>query len=168
MGEKNESSSSFPIGKTAQERCFSYVPECYKVQPSYRADSDSKLADVPLINLDGMSDDPARRSIIIQEIANACRCYGIFQVINHGISQETLDGALSAAAGFFKLPNSAKAKFMSSDVHEPVRYGTSVRDGVDKVQFWRVFLKHYAHPSRTGSDCGLITHMITVNSVNFD
>ncbi|KAL0401008.1 UNVERIFIED_CONTAM: Flavanone 3-dioxygenase 3 [Sesamum latifolium] len=146
MGEKNESSSSFPVGKTAQERGFSYVPECYKVQPEHRTDLDSKLADVPLINLDGMSDDPARRSIIIQEIANACRCYGFFQVVNHGISQEILDGALSAAAGFFKLPNSGKTKFMSSDVHEPVRYGTSVRDGVDKVQFWRVFLKHYAHP----------------------
>ncbi|TYI72316.1 hypothetical protein E1A91_D07G052900v1 [Gossypium mustelinum] len=28
----------------------------------------------------------------------------------------------------------------------PVRYGTSLKDGADKVQFWRVFLKHYAHP----------------------
>ena len=35
---------------------------------------------------------------------------------------------------------------MSNDVHKPVRYGTSLKDGVDKIQFWRVFLKHYAHP----------------------
>ncbi|XP_076952537.1 flavanone 3-dioxygenase 3-like [Bidens hawaiensis] len=41
---------------------------------------------------------------------------------------------------------SEKAQFMSKDVHKPVRYGTSIKDGVDKIQFWRVFLKHYAHP----------------------
>ncbi|XP_076958949.1 flavanone 3-dioxygenase 3-like [Bidens hawaiensis] len=41
---------------------------------------------------------------------------------------------------------SEKSQFMSKDVHKPVRYGTSIKDGVDKIQFWRVFLKHYAHP----------------------
>lgn len=57
-----------------------------------------------------------------------------------------LDEALASASEFFKLPGSEKAKFMSNDVHKPVRYGTSFKDGVDKIQFWRVFLKHYAHP----------------------
>nr|XP_043614257.1 flavanone 3-dioxygenase 3-like [Erigeron canadensis] len=35
---------------------------------------------------------------------------------------------------------------MSNDVHKPVRYGTSVKDGAEKAQPWRIFLKHYAHP----------------------
>ncbi|KAI3458366.1 hypothetical protein Pfo_015029 [Paulownia fortunei] len=144
MGE-NDESSSFPIGETAQERGFSHVPECYKVQPLHRAGLDSKVGDVPLINLDGMS-NPTRRSIIIEEIVNACRCNGFFQVVNHGISQPILDGALSAASGFFNLPIQDKAQFRSNDVYKPVRYGTSLKDGVDKVQFWRIFLKQYAHP----------------------
>ena len=50
------------------------------------------------------------------------------------------------ASEFFELPGSEKAKFMCNDVHKPVRYGTSFKDGVDEFQFWRVFLKHYAHP----------------------
>ncbi|KAK6145671.1 hypothetical protein DH2020_022491 [Rehmannia glutinosa] len=145
MGENNESCSSFPMGKTAQERGLSYVPKCYKVQPLDRPKMDPKIANVPLIDLAGMS-DPTRRSILIQEIANACRRYGFFQVINHGISEGILDGALSTASGFFNLPTQYKANFMSNDVHKPVRYGSSLKDGVDKVQFWRVFLKHYAHP----------------------
>ncbi|KAG8381580.1 hypothetical protein BUALT_Bualt06G0136300 [Buddleja alternifolia] len=145
MGENKESSSSFPMGETAQERGFSHVPECYEVEPSQRAGSDSKVTDVPLINLDGLC-NPNRRSSIIEEIANACRINGFFQVINHGISEPILDGALGAASGFFDLPTRDKAKYMSNDVHNPMRYGTSVRDGEDKVQFWRVFLKHYAHP----------------------
>ncbi|XVF08532.1 hypothetical protein REPUB_Repub07fG0010900 [Reevesia pubescens] len=35
---------------------------------------------------------------------------------------------------------------MSNDIYKPVRYGTSLKNGKDKVQFWMVFLKHYAHP----------------------
>ncbi|KAK6117896.1 hypothetical protein DH2020_048364 [Rehmannia glutinosa] len=203
------------MGKTAQERGLSYVPKCYKVQPLDRPKMDPKIANVPLIDLAGMS-DPTRRSILIHEIANACRRYGFFQcllvlaaveyyslfhyhhvfpflsptqllflwectvlelltfqlsdywnlaayqlicilqdlspsivpmlVINHGISKGIVDGALSTASDFFNLPTQYKANFMSNDVHKPVRYGSSLKDGVDKVQFWRVFLKHYAHP----------------------
>ncbi|KAK4489367.1 hypothetical protein RD792_005186 [Penstemon davidsonii] len=133
------------MGETAQERGFSCVPECYKVEDSIRPCLDPKNAGVPLVDLDGMS-NPAQRPRVAKDIANACRRNGFFHVINHGISQPILDGAISAASGFLNLPNEDKAKFMSNDVHNPVRYGTSVKDGEDNVQYWRVFLKHYAHP----------------------
>ncbi|PKH93916.1 hypothetical protein CRG98_049804 [Punica granatum] len=54
--------------------------------------------------------------------------------------------ALSVASNFFDLPTEEKMKYMSNDVHEPVRYCTSMKDGMDKTQYWRVFLKHYSHP----------------------
>lgn len=69
-----------------------------------------------------------------------------YQIINHGISQSLMDGALSSASGFFNLPTPEKMKLMSNDVHKPVRYATSIKDGIDNIQLWRVFLKHYAHP----------------------
>ncbi|GAY55642.1 hypothetical protein CUMW_165770 [Citrus unshiu] len=53
---------------------------------------------------------------------------------------------LYSAMEFFNLPSEEKLKFMSSDVYKPARYGTRLRDGADKIQFWRVFLKHYASP----------------------
>lgn len=68
------------------------------------------------------------------------------KIINHGINQSVLDGALDAAFNFFKLPTTEKVKFMSNDVHKAVRYGSSLKDGLDKLQYWRVFLKHYAYP----------------------
>ncbi|GFQ01046.1 hyoscyamine 6-dioxygenase [Phtheirospermum japonicum] len=145
MGSVHKNSYSFPIGETAQERGFSHVPECYKVQTSQRALSDRKMTDVPQIDLEGMSDS-SRRSVIVDEIAVACRRIGFFQVVNHGIPEAVLEGALSTASDFFKLPAQDKAKFMSSDLYNPVRYCTSLKDGVDKVQFWRIFLKQYAHP----------------------
>lgn len=70
----------------------------------------------------------------------------VLQVINHGIAQPLLDKALDTVDAFFCLPSNEKLKFMSNDVHEPVRYCTSLKDSVDKIQFWRVFLKHYANP----------------------
>ncbi|XP_059311014.1 flavanone 3-dioxygenase 3-like [Lycium ferocissimum] len=143
----NESSSSFPIGETAQEKGLSYVPKCYMMPPSQRPSLKSEFANVPVVDLASMIEDkPLERSIIIQDIAKACRRNGFFQVTNHGISQFILDGALSAAFGFFDLPAEDKEKFMSNDVYKPVRYGTGLKDGEDKVLFWRVFLKHYANP----------------------
>ncbi|CAK9168778.1 unnamed protein product [Ilex paraguariensis] len=147
MDSKNEgSSSSFPMGKTAQEKGWSHVPECYMIPPSHRPSLNPETANVPVIDLDGLDKDPAQRSLIIKNIGNACRTKGFFQIMNHGIPQSILDGAPSVAIGFFDLPTGEKVKFMSNDVHKPVRYGTSLRGGVDKVQFWRVFLKHYASP----------------------
>lgn len=73
--------------------------------------------------------------------------FGFYKkIVNHGICENVLDDALSAAFSFFNLPTSEKMKLMCNDVHKPVRYGTSLKDGMDKVQFWRVFLKHYANP----------------------
>lgn len=66
--------------------------------------------------------------------------------MNHGIWQTVMGEVLYSAMEFFNLPSEEKLKFMSSDVHKRVRYGTRLRDGADKIQFWRVFLKNYASP----------------------
>lgn len=77
--KKDESSSSFPMGETAQELGFSYMPKCYKVQSPNKPNLHPKIADVPIIDLAGMN-DPSRRANLIDEIANACRGSGFFQV----------------------------------------------------------------------------------------
>ncbi|KAI6672186.1 hypothetical protein NL676_000092 [Syzygium grande] len=70
------------------------------------------------------------------------------KVVNHGICQSVLEEAISAASSFFNQPMEQKVKLMSGDVHKPVRYGTgfNFREGVERTQYWRLFLKHYAHP----------------------
>ncbi|KAH7853524.1 hypothetical protein Vadar_003577 [Vaccinium darrowii] len=105
-----------------------------------------ETADVPVIDLMGFRDSSLRRSMVVKDIGNACRRFGFFQITNHGIDQFVLDGALSSAFDFFSLPTEEKASFMSNDVHKPVRYVTSSKDEVDKIQFGRVFLKQYAYP----------------------
>ncbi|KAJ8552849.1 hypothetical protein K7X08_020242 [Anisodus acutangulus] len=164
MADDNESSSSFSIGETAQEKGLSYVPKCYMIPPSQRPSLKSEFANVTVVDLAGMNNDnPLQRSIIIHDISKACRRNGFFQVTNHGISQVILDGALSAGFGFFELPTEDREKFMSNDVYKPVGYGTGLKDGADKVQFWRVFLK-----SMIGLNCGLKIHWTTGSSVGLE
>ncbi|KAF5731035.1 oxidoreductase family protein [Tripterygium wilfordii] len=144
--EEEHSSSSFKIGETPQERGFSYVPDCYVIPSSHRPSSAPETAFVPTIDWGMLRQDAAQRTSVIKQVGNACRRLGFFQIVNHGISQSIMDGALSTAFDFFELPMKEKVKHMSNDIYKPVRYGTGLKDGEDKVQFWRVFLKHYANP----------------------
>lgn len=79
MVGKNESSSSFPIGKTPQEKGMSHVPKCYMVSSLQRPSLNPEVARVPLVDLFGLNDDSGR-SKIIKDIAKACRHNGLFQV----------------------------------------------------------------------------------------
>ncbi|OEL25420.1 Protein DOWNY MILDEW RESISTANCE 6 [Dichanthelium oligosanthes] len=97
----------------------------------------------PVINLGHLSLDSTTRSCVVNDIAKACRDLGYFQVINHGISQPVMDGAVEAASGFFELPSETKEEFASEDLRQPVRYDTSSKDSISVS---RAFLKHYAHP----------------------
>ncbi|XP_047965423.1 2-oxoglutarate-dependent dioxygenase 21, chloroplastic-like [Salvia hispanica] len=145
MAEKDANCSSFSMGKSAQERGLPYVPKCYEAQPFDASKTDADVFDVPTIDVADI-EDPARRSVIVEQIANVCCRRGFFQIVNHGIEEVTIKGAMSVASGFLNLTIEEKVKYMSNDVRKPVRYGTSIKDGVDKVQFWRIFLKHYSHP----------------------
>lgn len=73
----------------------------------------------------------------MQCIANRMRT----QVVNHGVQREMIAGLLDVARRFFELPLAARARYMSSDVRSPVRYGTSFNQAKDPVLFWRDFLK---------------------------
>lgn len=75
-----EGSTSFPVGVTAQENGgFDFVPECYKIAPISQPSLHLEMADIPIINLEGLNNSN-RRHILIKDIANACRNNGFFQV----------------------------------------------------------------------------------------
>ncbi|XP_078173982.1 2-oxoglutarate-dependent dioxygenase 21, chloroplastic-like [Carex rostrata] len=115
---------------------------------------------MPVIDLSKLYQTNKTRSLVIREIATACRDIGCFQVfmycsdeiyqkkehvtkvINHGIRKSVMQGALEAGSEFFESSPKSKAKFISSDITRPVRYNSS-SDGINKC---RSFLKHYAHP----------------------
>ncbi|KAA0044683.1 protein DOWNY MILDEW RESISTANCE 6 [Cucumis melo var. makuwa] len=147
MGLNGEGSGTFPTGKTAQEKGLSYVPNAYVIPAPHRPSLSPEIAIVPIIDMASLrSNDSVQRSLAMEELRKACISLGFFQIINHGITETVMEEALSQANEFFNLPLTEKMKYKSDDVCKAVRYGTSLKDGIDKIKFWRVFLKHYAHP----------------------
>ncbi|CAK9173549.1 unnamed protein product [Ilex paraguariensis] len=85
---------------------------------------------IPLIDLGGLfGDDSALRATTLARISEACREWGFFQVVNHGVSPELMDRAREVWRGFFHQPMEVKQDYANS----PKTYeGYGSRLGVTK------------------------------------
>ncbi|KAF9610813.1 hypothetical protein IFM89_025054 [Coptis chinensis] len=92
------------------------------------------------------SNSPKQRSRVIQDLANACRDWGFFMVINHGVPEKLREDMLNAFQNFFDLTEEEKLECAGKHVLDPIRCGTSFNANVEKVFFWRDFLKVLVHP----------------------
>ncbi|RLN05250.1 hypothetical protein C2845_PM13G25970 [Panicum miliaceum] len=102
---------------------------------------------LPVVDLARLR-DPSQRAAVLQTLDAACRGYGFFQVVNHGVDGAVIAGMLDVARRFFELPLPERARYMSPDVRAAVRYGTSFNQAKDAVLCWRDFLKLACHPLR--------------------
>ncbi|XP_009760749.1 flavanone 3-dioxygenase 3-like [Nicotiana tabacum] len=155
VGKMRDSSASpngsFTTAMTLNEEGLTYVPKRYILPPSLRPERTLCDTCLPVVDLSFLR-HPLLRPQIIQEVHLACKELGFFQVVNHGIPLSVMKDAIDAASEFFDLPTEEKKHLLSSNVHEPIRYGTSLNHVKDKVHFWRDFLKHYANPISTWID----------------
>ncbi|CAN4081500.1 unnamed protein product [Withania somnifera] len=111
---------------------------CFKETTSYVNNN------IPLIDLENLnSSDESLRDETMKFISRACRDWGFFQVVNHGVSHELMAKARGAWSEFFHLPLEEKQKFANS----PVTYeGYGSRLGVEKggkMDWSDYFFLHY-------------------------
>ncbi|ESW13221.1 hypothetical protein PHAVU_008G178000 [Phaseolus vulgaris] len=92
------------------------------------------------------SSNPNERSKAIQQLGDACRDWGFFMVINHGVSETLREKVLREGQSFFDLSKEEKMEFAGEKILDPIRYGTSFNVMVDKALFWRDYLKCLVHP----------------------
>ncbi|KAI4307020.1 hypothetical protein L6164_030255 [Bauhinia variegata] len=121
----------------------SNLPESY-VRPESerpRLSEVSLCEDVPVIDL-GSPD----RTQTVRHIGEACRCYGLFQVINHGVPLEAVNKMAEVASEFFKLPVEEKLKLYSDDPSKTMRLSTSFNVNKEKVHNWRDYLRLHCYP----------------------
>ncbi|KAK4768830.1 hypothetical protein SAY86_026980 [Trapa natans] len=156
--EASDDESQFQKGvKHLCEKAISRVPGKYILpvherpgraaigNDAARVDEGRKLMSLPMVDfaeLRSSSDRPRA----LKSLAEACEQYGFFQVVNHGIPEEVIGGMIDASTRFFGQPYEERARYMSSDMTSPVRYGTSFNQSKDKVFCWRDFLKITCEP----------------------
>ena len=72
--------------------------------------------EIPVIDIAGFDDSPARRSAIAAQVDRAAREVGFMQIRGHGIPQATIDGLCAAIDDFFALPDAHKLRWRPPSV----------------------------------------------------
>lgn len=85
-------------------------------------------ANIPLIDL-GLLHDENHRDATLRQVSEACRDWGFFQVVNHGVRPDLMDRAQKVWREFFHQPMELKQGYANS----PTTYeGYGSRLGVEK------------------------------------
>ncbi|KAF5942629.1 hypothetical protein HYC85_020271 [Camellia sinensis] len=93
--------------------------------------SPKKKQSQPLIFFLLTSGDPDQRSKVIQDTGNACRDWGFFMVINHGVQEKLMDDMVKASKSFFDMSEEEKGEYNGKQLFDPIRSGTSFNVLVD-------------------------------------
>lgn len=118
------------------------IPERFVKPESVRPIVENKPSydniNIPLIDLKGLSEEEAAR-----QVGEACREWGFFQVVNHGVREELMKKAREVWREFFMQPLEEKEKYANS----PTTYeGYGSRLGIKKgaILDWSdYFFLHY-------------------------
>ncbi|XP_064968863.1 jasmonate-induced oxygenase 1-like [Musa acuminata AAA Group] len=91
------------------------IPDRYVKPQSERASVDpGDMVGIPVVDLAMLTDDVANCEATVTAIADACRQWGFFQAINHGVSPGLMRGAREVWRGFFHLPMDEKQRYANS------------------------------------------------------
>ncbi|THU73554.1 hypothetical protein C4D60_Mb04t24090 [Musa balbisiana] len=119
------------------------LPENYIRPESQRPRLAEVISDAHVPAVDLSSPD---KSHVIAQIADACRSYGFFQVLNHGVPVELMVKMMVIALEFFRLPPEEKAKHYSDDPARKMRLSTSFNIRKETVHNWRDYLRLHCYP----------------------
>ncbi|PHT46501.1 hypothetical protein CQW23_15659 [Capsicum baccatum] len=134
------------------------VPERYVVPSEKRLNINVPIGkDIPVIDFSLPSEK------IVEDIIKASQEYGVFQVINHGVSQELIADVLKVCEEFYKLPMEEfekyteeeelsefepnldqKPKLFIEKEYRPKKNGKNDKE----VIFWKDTFAHCTHPTK--------------------
>ncbi|MQM10528.1 hypothetical protein Taro_043423 [Colocasia esculenta] len=119
------------------------LPESYVRPEEQRPRLHEVLSDanIPLVDLAHPD-----RACVVRSVAHACRNYGFFQIVNHGISVESMQRMLGVAREFFRLPAAEKMSHYSDDPAKKMRLSTSFNVRKETVRNWRDYLRLHCFP----------------------
>ncbi|KAK3230963.1 hypothetical protein Dsin_002844 [Dipteronia sinensis] len=120
--------------------CTQSVPlECvFETNPNDDCTNITDADTIPTIDFSlPTSGSPEQRSNVIQSIGKACREWGFFMVINHGVAKSVRDEMLRASKSFFEQTEEQMQEYAGKKLFDPIRWGTSINRAGDNTFFWR-------------------------------
>ncbi|XVF67644.1 hypothetical protein PTKIN_Ptkin10aG0137900 [Pterospermum kingtungense] len=97
------------------------------------------LIDLSLLNSPDAVSDPSTLHSLVSKIGNACKHWGFFQVINHGVPPEKLEKLYKASRKFFAQPLEEKVKIKKDEVkilgYNNAEHTKNVRDWKEVFDF---------------------------------
>ncbi|KAL2530325.1 1-aminocyclopropane-1-carboxylate oxidase-like protein 1 [Forsythia ovata] len=92
---------------------------------------------VPIIDLRGFKTDDDHRKKIINDLKQASKDCGFFQVLNHGIPLSVLDGMIDGIRRFHEQDAEIKKEFYSRDRIKKVKYASNIDLYRSSAANWR-------------------------------
>ncbi|XP_059629308.1 1-aminocyclopropane-1-carboxylate oxidase homolog 1-like [Cornus florida] len=136
MGVKGLSDS----GITTIPSFFLHPPETL---PNLK--SSSTCTAIPLVDLSGIKSE-LHRPKIVQQIREAAKTWGFFQVINHGLPVSMLDETIAAIKAFHDQPPEVKAKHYKREEGRGVMYTSNNDLYRSKAASWHDSLQVWTGP----------------------
>lgn len=102
------------------------IPRFFVHPPETLSDvkSSSVQIEIPVIDLANVGSDH-HRSKIIEQIRDAAKIWGFFQVINHGVQASVLEDTIAAIKAFHEQPMEIKAKHYLREEGRGVMYASN-------------------------------------------
>ncbi|KAF2294150.1 hypothetical protein GH714_007921 [Hevea brasiliensis] len=92
---------------------------------------------IPVVDMSNWDNDPK----VAESVCEAAEKFGFFQLVNHGVPLEVLDGVKDATHRFFGLPAEEKRKYTKElSSTNNVRFGTSFSPDAEKALEWKDYL----------------------------
>ncbi|XP_027359362.1 1-aminocyclopropane-1-carboxylate oxidase homolog 1-like [Abrus precatorius] len=113
--------------------------------------SDSNFS-VPSIDLKDIDINSSLRVEVVGKIQRACKKWGFFRVINHGIPVEVLDDMICGIRRFHEQDGEVKKMFYSRDNNKKVRYFSNVNPFKSQAANWRDTLSFFLSPDPPNPD----------------
>ncbi|OUZ99384.1 Oxoglutarate/iron-dependent dioxygenase [Macleaya cordata] len=119
---------------------------------------------IPIVDLSSVNSDC--RSIIVDQINEASRTWGFFQIINHDISLDVIDRTISSIKAFNEQPTEIKSKYYTRDMERGVGFASNFDLFRSKAASWRDSLQLRMGP--TPPDFDLIPEICRRELIEWD
>ncbi|GLT78706.1 hypothetical protein SLA2020_502340 [Shorea laevis] len=105
-------------GISAVPRIFHHPQDNFKV-------SRDTLFSVPIIDLEGVENDPVKRRDVVGQVRDASKKWGFFQVINHSVPVGVMEEMKAGVRRFFEQDLEVKKQYFSRDLAPSVVYNSN-------------------------------------------